>query len=169
VRVQQRELGMDRAVAPTVTGGMAFAGGPFNNFVFQSMVRVIGRVRADPGGLGVITTVSGLLTKPGIGAWSARPDGRPPLVADLGAECGSVTGTVDVVETLEGYHGDATIVTYTVTYDGMDPVRTVALCATTDGIRAMAISEDAGLAEHAVDNELIGARARVAGGRLELV
>ena len=116
--------------APTVTGGMAFAGGPFNNFVLQAMVEVVARVRADPGALGVVTTVSGLLTKPGIGVWSARPDGRPPLVADLAAEAESATGIVEVVETLEGYEGEATVVTYTVTFDGMDPVRTVVLCDT---------------------------------------
>ena len=168
VRVQQRELGLDRSTAPTVTGGMAFAGGPFNNFVLQAMVEVIGRLRAEPGALGVVTTVSGLLTKPGIGAWSARPDGRPPLVADLAAEAEAATGVVDVVETLEGYRGEATVVTYTVTYDGMDPVRTVALCQTAGGVRCVAISEDADLAAYAVATELIGTPARVAGGRLDL-
>ena len=92
VRVQQRELGLPLDAAPTVTGGMAFAGGPFNNFVLQAMVEVVARMRADPGALGVVTSVSGLLTKPGIGAWSARPDGRPPLVADLAVESEAATG-----------------------------------------------------------------------------
>ena len=68
---------------PTVTGGMAFAGGPFNNFVLQSMVPVVRALRAEPASLGMVTTVSGLLTKPGIGVWSGTPDGRPPLLADL--------------------------------------------------------------------------------------
>ena len=49
VRVQQRELGLDPAGTPTLTGGMAFAGGPFNHFVLQSL-RVLGdRLRAEPG------------------------------------------------------------------------------------------------------------------------
>ena len=51
-----------------------------------------------PARSGVVTTVSGLLTKPGIGVWSARPDGRPPLLADLAVEAESATGTVEVVE-----------------------------------------------------------------------
>ena len=46
---------------------------------------VIRLLRAEPGSLGVVTTVSGLLTKPGIGVWSGTPDGRPPLVGDLAA------------------------------------------------------------------------------------
>ena len=36
VRVQQRELGIPRQRPVTVTGGMAFAGGPLNNFVLQA-------------------------------------------------------------------------------------------------------------------------------------
>ncbi|MGD0393643.1 MAG: acetyl-CoA acetyltransferase [Acidimicrobiales bacterium] len=168
VRVQQRELGLPLEAAPTVTGGMAFAGGPFNNFVLQAMAEVVARVRADPGALGVVTSVSGLLTKPGIGAWSARPDGRPPLVADLAVESEAATGVVEVLETIEEYAGDATVVTYTVTFDGMDPTRTVALCRTGDGTRCVAMSDDAGLAAHGTVDELVGARVRVAGGRFDL-
>jgi len=169
VRVQQRSLELDLEATPTVTGGMAFAGGPFNNFVLQSMAAVLPTVRADPGSLGLVTTVSGLLTKPGIGVWSAVPDGRPPLLADLAYEAESVTEVVDVVEALDGYDGAATVATYTVTYQGMDPHRTVALCDTADGRRCVAISEDADLARHAVSHELIGAKARVGNTSFELV
>jgi acetyl-CoA C-acetyltransferase len=164
VRVQQRALGLDRSAAPTITGGMAFAGGPFNNFVLQATAAVVARMRDDPGSLGAVTTVSGLLTKPGIGIWSATPDGSPPLLADLADQSGSETGTVDVVATLEGYQGEGTVVTYTVTFDGMEPVRTVALFDTADGRRCVAVSVDADLAAHATDSELIGTRARLAGG-----
>ena len=168
VRVQQRGLGLDLLAAPTVTGGMAFAGGPFNNFVLQATVEVVARVRAHPGELGVVTTVSGLLTKPGIGVgvpspmaglrwWPIWP-GRP----------GRRTEVVDVVETLDGYHGDATIVTYTITFDGMDPVRTVVVCDTADGRRCVAISTDPELAAHGIDNELIGRWARVGQGQFDL-
>jgi acetyl-CoA C-acetyltransferase len=169
VQVQQRALGLDLTVAPTVTGGMTFAGGPFNNFVYQAMVEAVGRLRADPGTLGVVTTVSGLLTKPGIGAWSALPDGRPPLVADLASECEAATGVVAVAETLDGYEGHGTIVTYTVTYDGMDPVRTVVLCDTPAGIRSVAVRDDPAVAGHATTHELIGQRVRLGGGSFDLL
>ena len=47
VRVQQRALGLDPGGTPTLTGGMAFAGGPFNHFVLQSLARA-GRRRCGP-------------------------------------------------------------------------------------------------------------------------
>jgi acetyl-CoA C-acetyltransferase len=168
VRVQQRELGLDLKAAPTLTGGMAFAGGPFNNFVYQSMVEMVGRLRAEPKALGAVTTVSGLLTKPGIGVWSTRPDGQRPLVTDLAVPCGAATGSVDVFETIEAYEGEATIVTYTVTFDGMDPVHTVAVCETAEGTRCVALSDAPDVAAHGTIDELVGATVQVAGGRFEL-
>ena len=164
VRIQQRALGLDRSGTPTVTGGMAFAGGPFNNFVLQSMAAVVPRLRDEPDHLGLVTTVSGLLTKPGLGVWSARPDGRPPLLADLAYEVASVTGTRDVVATLDGYEGGGTVATYTVTYDGMTPVGVTALSDTDDGRRAVSLSSDPDLAARACSEELVGTRVRIGAG-----
>jgi acetyl-CoA C-acetyltransferase len=172
VRVQQRALGLGPDSTPTVTGGMAFAGGPFNNFVYQVTATVARALREGAGSLGVVTTVSGLLTKPGIGVWSGRPDGQPPLIADLAGLAEERTAVVDpaaVVETLDGFRGDATVVTYTVTYEAMDPVRSVVLCDTTDGRRCVAISEDPELAGHAVTDELIGTRVHIGEGSFRLV
>jgi acetyl-CoA C-acetyltransferase len=169
VRVQQRALGLGADSTPTVTGGMAFAGGPFNNFVLQATATVVRSLREESGSLGVVTTVSGLLTKPGIGVWSCRPDGRPPLIADLATKAAALTTVVEpgaVVDTLDGFRGDATVATYTVTYEGMDPVRSVVLCDTDDGRRCVAISEDPELAGRAVTHELIGARVRIDEGSL---
>ena len=169
VRVQQRMLGLAPTTTPTVTGGMAFAGGPFNNFVLQSMVPVVRALRAEPAALGMVSTVSGLLTKPGIGVWSGTPDGRPPLIADLADQAEVATDVVDVVETVDGYDGEATVVTYTVTYDGMDPVRTVVVADTGDGRRCVAVADDPGLAAYSVGAELIGSRIRLDRGRLAVV
>jgi len=167
VRVQQRALGLDPDGTPTVTGGMAFAGGPFNNFVFQAMAAVLPGLRAAPDRLGMVTTVSGLLTKPGIGVWSATPDGRPPLLADLAFEVASHTEVVTAVDSLDGYSGRGTVATYTVTYDGMEPARVVAVCDTDDGRRCVSISGDPQLATTACAEELIGTRVRIGSGSFE--
>lgn len=156
VRVQQRTLGMPTDGTPTVTGGMAFAGGPYNNAVLQSLAAVVPRLRAAPDQLGAVTTVSGLLTKPGLGVWSASPDGRPPLLADLAFEVAAATDVVEAVETLDGYSGRGVVAAYTVTYDGGTPAKVVAVCDTADGRRCVSISEDVGLAARACEVELVG-------------
>ena len=177
VRVQQRELGLDPNGTPTLTGGMAFAGGPFNNFVFQATAAMAGALRAEPDWLGVVTTVSGLLTKPGLAVWAASPDGRAPLIGDLGAEAERATGAVVAVETLDEYRGPATVVTYTVTPDGSAAAgehavapwrRTVVVGDTGDGRRCVAISEDPGVAAQAVRGELIGRSVQMKAGALAI-
>ncbi len=167
VRVQQRALGLGADSTPTITGGMAFAGGPFNNFVFQATVAVARAVREGAGLTGAVTTVSGLLTKPGLGVWADRPDGQVPLVGDLALEVAAVTpalATEAVVEAIDGYRGGATVVTYTVTYDGMEPVRAVALCDTDDGRRCVAVSDERSLAGQATTDELVATRIHVEDG-----
>ncbi len=134
VRVQQRELDLPREGTPTVTGGMSFAGGPFNSFVLQATTTMVRRLR-ESGGRGVVTSVSGLLTKPGLGVWSVEPDGRPPLIADLASEAAAATGAVPVVDS---HDGPATVVAATVTYDGMEPAELVALLDTPAGARVIA-------------------------------
>jgi acetyl-CoA C-acetyltransferase len=111
VRVQQRELDLPLDGVPTITGGMAFAGGPFNNYTYQSTAAMAERLRADPGALGMISTVSGLLTKPGLAVWSATPPRTPALVDDLRVEQPSVP----VHDNDPG--GDIATVSFTVTYD----------------------------------------------------
>lgn len=160
VRVQQRELGLDPTLAPTLTGGMTFAGGPFNNFTYQATAAMVGRLRAQPGALGLVTTVCGLLTKPGLAVWSSLPDGAPPLVADLAEEARAATPRCEV---LDGHHGPATVATYTVTYDGLAPARTVVIADLDDGRRCLAASDDRVLAEEATRRELIGTAVAVDG------
>ena len=164
VRVQQRELGLDLTGTPTVTGGMAFAGGPFNNFVYQATAEVVGRLRADPGSLGLVTTVSGLLTKPGLAVWSTEPDPDGPLIGDLADLVTGSTGVRPVIDTLEAYTGPATVVTYTVTPDGVEPANTVVVCDTPDGRRCVAFSDDRELAAHVEVTELIGTTVTVKAG-----
>jgi len=155
VRVQQRELGLPLDGTPTLTGGMAFAGGPFNNFVLQATVAMARRLRAQPG-LGLVTTVSGFLTKPGLAVWSSTPGGRPPLVADLAAEVSATTGAID--EVLPRHDGPGTIAALTITFAGDEPVEVVAILDTDDGARFVARSRDTALVARAMAEELVGRR-----------
>ncbi len=159
VRVQQRELGLPTAGTPTLTGGMAFAGGPFNHFVLLSTVAMGRRLRDDAGELGLVTTVSGMLSKPGLAVWGATPpaaDGRP---ADLASEADAATETQPVAEVPPADPVRATVVSFTVTYGGADrlePERTVIVADLPDGVRTAATCEDASTARAALAEGLVG-------------
>jgi acetyl-CoA C-acetyltransferase len=162
VRVQQRELGLDLCGTPTLTGGMAFSGGPFNHFVLQSLRVLGGRLREDPPAQGLLTTVSGMLSKPGLAIWSATPpaaEGGAALLADLAAETNAATDVVPVAEVPPSDSTPATVVSFTVTYggeEGFDPVRTVVVADLPDGVRTAATCEDSETARLAVTEGLIG-------------
>jgi acetyl-CoA C-acetyltransferase len=159
VRVQQRELGLDLSGTPTLTGGMAFSGGPFNHYVLQSLVTLGHRLRDEPDELGLVTTVSGMLSKPGLAVWSATPPPRASLLGDLATEARAATEVLSVVEEPPVNDTPATVASFTVTYggtDGFEPVRTVIVADLPDGVRTASTCEDAQTARLAAAEGLAG-------------
>ncbi len=164
VRVQQRELGLDRAATPTLTGGMAFSGGPFNHYVLQSLVTLGSRLRDQPDELGLVTTVSGMLSKPGLAIWSATPPARPALMGDMASDARAATEVLPVAEVPPPSETEATVASFTVTYggrDGLEPVRTAIVADLADGVRTAATCEDAQTAHLATEEGLTGRTVRV--------
>ena len=154
VRVQQAELGLDPDATATITGGMPFAGGPFNNFVFQATVAMVECLRERPGERGLVTAVSGLLTKPGLTVWGTDPSVRctpSDLVADVQA-------STDVAPLDEDPHGAGVIATYTTAGP-----RVSAVIDLDSGKRAVAACDDEALAARATQEDLIGTRVAVEG------
>lgn len=165
VRVQQRELGLDPDETPTLTGGMAFAGGPFNNFVYQATVDMIEAVRREPGSYGAVTAVSGLLTKPALAVWSTEPPAAGLLIDDLVDDARAATAEVPLDEDPDG---GGVVATYTVTYDDAEPASVSAIVDLDSGARAVGKLDDGAAAAAATLEDLIGTRARVVGRALSL-
>ena len=98
VQIAAAALGLaldDPGRSLTVTGGLGFAGGPGNNYVSHSIATMAGRLRADPGALGLVTGLGWYSTKhavgrvvddsPGRGVPSRVPTGRGRRAAPAGA------------------------------------------------------------------------------------
>ena len=103
---------------------MAFAGGPLNHFVFQALVRMASVLREAPGSTGLVTAVSGMLTKQGVSLWSSEPAGAAFAHDDVSEATARETPAVELVPAAAG---SATVATYTVLYEGADPKRAVLL------------------------------------------
>jgi len=154
VRVQARELGVDGERPLTVTGGMTFAGGPLNNYVLQSTAAMAERLRGAPAATGLVTTVSGMLTKQAVAVWSSTP---PPAFrsAEVGEEARRATPTVDVVGEADG---EGQVAAWTVLHERGVPTAMVALVDLAGGGRTIATGEPGGAA--------VGQVVRVAGQSL---
>ncbi|HVH16749.1 MAG TPA: acetyl-CoA acetyltransferase [Myxococcota bacterium] len=157
VRIQLRELGFAAEPTPSWTGGMAFAGGPLNNFVLQAAARMLEVLRGQ-GGAAVLTAVSGMLTKQGVSLWSHEPGEADFGYADVSNEAERAEAPREVVTDVAGA---GEVCGYTVLYEAGAPVRTVALVDRDDGRRSLASSADRGLAQRGTQEELAGMRVGV--------
>jgi acetyl-CoA C-acetyltransferase len=146
---------------------MAFAGGPLNHFSLQAMVRMAQVLRDDPGSLGLVTAVSGIITKQGVSLWSSEPGSTVFAHHDVTEATERETERVELVE---GGSGAATVASYTVLYENGAPKRAVLLCDLDDGRRTLALSDDPALAATATTEELCGRALRLdASGSAALV
>ena len=121
----------------TVTGGMSFAGGPLNNYVFQSLARSAQLLAEGRGATALVTCVSGFYTKQGFTVLATAPPGQPFSVQDVTAEVAEREPALPVAD--EGT-GRGTIVAATVVY--REPGRALAVIDLEDGHRTMAACLD---------------------------
>ena len=165
VEAYAHELGLSLARDLTVTGGMPFAGGPFNNYVLQATCRMAELIREGHGRTGLVSSVSGILTKQGFGVWSSAPSAAGFVYRDVSAETARQQARKEVVET---FHGHAAVAGYTVLHDkGVAPSALV-LADTQDGRRALARSADPALIHRMQTSECCGAAVQIEAGTFTL-
>jgi acetyl-CoA C-acetyltransferase len=135
-------LGLDRPL--TVTGGLSFAGGPWNNYVTHSIATMAQVLRADPGALGLVTANGGYVTKHALGLYSTEPPPGGFRWADVQDEVDALPRR-ELCEAVDDSVGGAATVESWVVAHGRDgtPERVLAACLLDDGRRAWASSEHA--------------------------
>jgi acetyl-CoA C-acetyltransferase len=163
VQVYAAELGIDLGRRPTVTGGMTFAGGPLNNYVLQSTAAMARVLREDPGSRGLVTSVSGMITKQGFAVWSTAPPAAGFRFVDVTDEARAA----DERRSETGEHsGPVTVVGHTVVHDREGPTRALVVAETDDGVRLIADSTDPGVMARFSAEDRVGVRHEVRGTQL---
>jgi acetyl-CoA C-acetyltransferase len=162
VRTQMLELGLAPGRQVTESGGMTWAGGPLNNWVVQALAKMADVLRADPGSLGLVTAISGMITKQGVSLWSTTPPDHPYRSIDVTDEVVAATGVRDLVDATDT---DATVATYTVLRDEPNaPPRGIVVGDLDDGTRVLVETTDAEVVQSMSTEEWCGRRVRVAPG-----
>ena len=150
-------LGVTDARELTVTGGMSFAGGPLNNYVLQAMVELCSRLRAEPGSVGLSSSVSTYLHKQGFGLWSTEPPAAGFCYEDVSAAA-RMAPTRPVAA---DHVGAATVATWTVDHQAGEPFRAVVVCDVADGARTLASTGDAQVCAAMARGDWIGTSVEV--------
>lgn len=138
VQVAAAELGIATDRPLTVTGGMAFAGGPLNSYVLHALTAMAGVLRADPGTTGMVTSVSGFITKYGAGIWSTRPPaGGAWRADDVTAEAAAAAGATRPEAGPGTDPATLTAVARTVEHQRDGTTRTITVAETPEGARTV--------------------------------
>ena len=159
VRTQALEMGIDLGRDLTVTGGMTWAGGPLNNYVIQAAVKLVHVLRADPGSTGLLTSISGMITKQGASMWSSEPPAQQFANIDVTDE---VAAKLQPQPYRTGENEQATVVSYTVIWGREGPERAVAIGEFADGARTLLVSAVPEVMAAAVVEEFCGRTITVA-------
>jgi acetyl-CoA C-acetyltransferase len=145
-------LGLERQL--TRTGGLCFAGGPWNNYVMHGIATVMKELRERPGASGLVWANGGYATKHAFGVYGTTPPAagfrhdHPQAEVDAGPKR-KAARPVDAA-------GPARVEGYTVMF-GRDAADTAfAACLLADGRRAWGTSTDADLLTAMCEGEWVG-------------
>jgi acetyl-CoA C-acetyltransferase len=154
VQLGAQSLGIDLNRQWSRTGGLTFAGGPWNNYVMHAIATMVSELRERPGEFGLVWANGGYATKHSFGVYSttstpefhhATPqdeiDALPRRDLALPADAA----------------GRATIESYTVMYSReATPELAIASCLLADGRRAWATSTEPVVATEMTEGEWVG-------------
>jgi acetyl-CoA C-acetyltransferase len=160
VQVAAAELGLsadDSARPLTVTGGLTFAGGPWNNYVMHSIATMAELLVANPGRRALVTANGGYLTKHSFGVYSTEPpaefrweDAQPAVDRE------------PTRDALVEWEGAGTVEAWTTPFNREgQPEKAFLAVQTPDGSRALAVIADPAAAEVTVREDIGGAKVAV--------
>jgi acetyl-CoA C-acetyltransferase len=169
VQIAAAEVGLPLERDLTVTGGLTFAGGPFNSYVLHSLATLVERLRGDPGSLGLASGIGGYMSKHAWGIYGSEPPAAGFRYEDVTA-----SARCDTVAWDEEFTGDVTVEAFTHLpardggEDGEDD-HLLAACRIGPGRRTWATTDDPDLLHVMQREEIAGRAGRVRpGGVLEL-
>jgi acetyl-CoA C-acetyltransferase len=158
VQLGAQSLGLDITSQLTRTGGLPFAGGPWNNYVMHAIATVMNDLRDRPGAKGLVWANGGYTTKHAFGVYSTEPPAVPFRHAYPQDEIDAMPRR-DVATAEQAAGSAATIEAYSVMHgrDGA-PEMIHAACLLGDGRRAWGESTDATLGREMCADEFVGKR-----------
>ena len=154
VRLGAASLGLDLGAQLTRTGGLSFAGGPWNNYAMHAVATIVAELRENTTERAFVWATGGYLAKHSFGIYAAAPPvhGFRHDQPQAEIDCLPIRVTAE-----EHDPAAATIEAYTVMHD-RDGAPQLAITASSlpDGRRAWATSSDVDTATALTDGEWVG-------------
>lgn len=158
------DLNLEGVCPWSVTGSMAFAGGPYNHAGLDGAARMAEVLREqEDQQLGLVSNLSGIFGKQGIMIYSNQPAKNGFHFEDISDQ----VAKVDIPLPLDGdYTGPATVVAYTVIFNKETMSHAFAICDTPAGARTVVKSFDSVLLAQLTEQEFVGRTVEILPERL---
>lgn len=148
-------VSLDRQL--TRTGGLSFAGGPWNNYSMHAIATMMNDLRDRPGDKGLVWANGGFVTKHAFGVYATEPSAH-------GYRYGSPQALIDALPSRSlatpaeaAVAGPARVEAYTVMHDReAQPETVICTCLLPDGRRAWGTSSSPEVARAFTDGEWVG-------------
>tara|TARA_B100000287_G_C20641286_1_gene783566 strand:- start:734 stop:2107 length:1374 start_codon:yes stop_codon:yes gene_type:complete len=152
VQIFSEALKVPDNIDKTITGGMPFAGGPLNNYMLHSTVQMLMKIREDANEIGLITGVSGMMTKQALAIWSKN--------AMMDFESKDVTKKAKKLEIPVPMSnldkGEGKIIGCTTLYEDSSPLKAVFYAEDSQGHRLVLTSNKKEIIKKVEEEECIG-------------
>ena len=152
VQLFAKALNIPENIDKTITGGMPFAGGPLNNYMLHATAQVLMRIRDNNSEVGLITGVSGMMTKQALAIWGKNP-AMDFQSMDVTAEAEKLEVPVPMSDLKKG---NATIIACTTLYEKLNPIKAVFYAEDSQGHRLVLTSNDQKIIKQVEEEECIG-------------
>jgi acetyl-CoA C-acetyltransferase len=152
VQLFAKALNIPENIDKTITGGMPFAGGPLNNYMLHATAQVLMRIRDNNSEVGLITGVSGMMTKQALAIWGKNP-AMDFQSMDVTAEAEKLEVPVPMSDLKKG---NATIIGCTTLYEKLNPIKAVFYAEDSQGHRLVLTSNDQKIIKQVEEEECIG-------------
>ena len=134
-------LNLNRLPPLTITGGLAYFGGPGNNYSLHAIAHAVERLRKNPEELGLITALGWYITKHSVGIYG----GMEPKNSFCFDQAENIQRKIESMQSpkpAEKPDGPATVETYTVMHDRHgEPLNAIIIARLEDGRRCWAHTE----------------------------
>jgi acetyl-CoA C-acetyltransferase len=152
VQLFAKALNIPENIDKTITGGMPFAGGPLNNYMLHATAQVLMRIRDNNSEVGLITGVSGMMTKQALAIWGKNP-AMDFQSMDVTAEAEKLEVPVPMSDLKKG---NATIIGCTTLYEKLNSIKAVFYAEDSQGHRLVLTSNDQQIIKQVEEEECIG-------------
>lgn len=154
-------ISLDRDL--TITGGMAFAGGPYNNYFFQATAKAAQLLKTGAGRTAMLSCISGIMTKQAFALWSTERPRNGFARLDVTEE---VAARSKQVEVEIRFNGEGRVSGCTVIYSRRDDPYAVLLVDTAAGTRALITSTEPQVLRSIETEEWVGRMVKAVDGKL---